>query len=52
MKHAMGWVEEGGKITRQGLGPRGGGLEARLVSVPWGRRNPDSQPAGLGLETC
>lgn len=21
-------------------------------SVPWGRRNPDSQAAGLGLDTC
>lgn len=37
---------------REGLCPGGGDLEAKLASVPWGRRSPDSQPAGLGLETC
>lgn len=31
---------------------RGGGDEAKRASVPWGGRNPEAQPAGLGLQTC
>lgn len=55
MKHAMGGGagrRGEGKDNQMGLGPVGGGLETRPASGPWGGRNPDSQPAGLGLETC
>lgn len=27
-------------------------MEAKPGSVPWDGRNPDAQPAGLGLATC
>lgn len=53
----MPWVgrgqEESGRERQpDGAGPWGGGLEAKLASVPWGGRRSDAQPAGLGLETC
>lgn len=52
MKHAMGGVGGGKDNQRAWFCTLGGGDEAEHASVPWGGRNPEAQPAGLGLQTC
>lgn len=44
-------IMPGGRDNRKG-GARGRARRACRLSVPWGGRNPDSQSAGLGLDTC
>lgn len=50
----MLWGEKERERQLEGevLHPAGGDLEVQRASVPWGGRDPDAQPAGLGLETC
>lgn len=48
VKHAGGWGGTIGEVLEATKPAR----SADRRSVPWGRRNPDSQAAGLGLDTC